>query len=996
MKLTRLFPRTRCIINLGVLCSLLLGLGAARSHLPLHPTRLAIDPGDEELIADAPPSAALQQHYGTVATASALAASGSTGASAAALTSSWHSLGPIGMVDIGAPTPYEPSMGRVNCIAVDPTDGNKLYLGAGSGGVWTSTDGGQNWTPRTDNLPVLGVTDIKLDPQNLGTMYIATGDADGHSTPSVGVYKSTDSGVTWKPTGLIGDATNHPTIYKLAVNLTAAGKIYAATTFGIYISSDGGDHWTSVQPQGSLPGSVTYYDVKLRPDNPAIVYATGSGGSFYRSTDGGTSWAQITSGLPAAGTAERMSVGVTAADGNYVFLLSGTTSSTLDALYKSTDGGLTFTALPANSTLSSAFGRQGYYTNSLAVSPTSPADLYVGGLVPARSSDGGATWNIITGRQVPYTPGATITHVDVHALQFAGSNLYACTDGGVHRTSDGGAHWTNLSQNLVIAQLYRFAQTDQNPSLLFTAEQDNGFNRYLNGKWEHDEIGDYGAGVIDPTNASIVYSSSRGGIQQSTDGGNKFTALPTFTSEQPTFPGAPLALDPNNPTTMFAGYMNLFRSTDSGNSWQQTTNYNDYATCQSIAVAPSDSRVVYAARPYGSGGAHLIRSADSGVTWTVVGAGLPPNPGSIAIDPANANRLWVTVEGSLVYRSVDGGATWSDFSGSLPKTPAHSIVFQRGTSDGLFVGLSAGVYYRDSTMSDWQPYSTGLPNAVVNDLQINYTAGTLRAATYGRGMWETPLPLAGSPGRFANIATRLQILGGDNGLIEGFIITGPADSTKKVLIRGLGPSTGVAGAIADPVLELNGSSVHVANDDWQQGDASQLPAGLSPDNPKESVIVATLAPGEYTAMLRDVQGRVGTGLTEVYDLDSGGAAQMANIATRGLVQTGDNVMIGGFIVGGTESAKVLVRVTGPTLSNYGISGALADPRLELHDSNGGVTRNDNWRDTQEAEIKATGIPPANSNEPAILATLVPGNYTAVVRGANDTTGVAVVEAYNLQ
>jgi hypothetical protein len=260
-----------------------------------------------------------------------------------------------------------------------------------------------------------------------------------------------------------------------------------------------------------------------------------------------------------------------------------------------------------------------------------------------------------------------------------------------------------------------------------------------------------------------------------------------------------------------------------------------------------------------------------------------------------------------------------------------------------------------------------------------------------------PQPQSGQP---LNIATRMSVQTGDNILIAGFIVTGPSGSTKKVIIRGLGPSLaqfGIAGTLSDPFLELHkpDGSV-VSNDNWQQGDTSQIPNGFTPSDPRESVIVATLTPGNYSAVVKGAHGETGVGIAELYDLDAASPAKLANISTRGFINTGDDVMIGGFIIGGTEPAKILVRVTGPTLTDFGVPGALADPTLELHDSNGSTISNDDWRETQESEITATTIPPNKDREPAILATLAPGNYTAVGRGKNDTTGIGLVEAYNLQ
>lgn len=247
-----------------------------------------------------------------------------------------------------------------------------------------------------------------------------------------------------------------------------------------------------------------------------------------------------------------------------------------------------------------------------------------------------------------------------------------------------------------------------------------------------------------------------------------------------------------------------------------------------------------------------------------------------------------------------------------------------------------------------------------------------------------------------NIATRMRVEQGDSALIGGFFITGSAP--KKVLIRALAPSLGklgVAGTLNDPTLELdrNDSAARKFNDDWQQGDTSAIPSGFAPSDPRECVIVATLAAGPHTAIVSGKGTDTGVAIVEVYDLEGAAPEALANISTRGQVQGGDNVMIGGFIIGGDYPAKVLLRAIGPSLP---IAGVLQDPTLELVDGNGARISNDNWRATQEAEIIATTVPPTNDKEAAIVATLVPGNYTAIVRGKDNTTGVAVVEGYNLQ
>jgi hypothetical protein len=251
------------------------------------------------------------------------------------------------------------------------------------------------------------------------------------------------------------------------------------------------------------------------------------------------------------------------------------------------------------------------------------------------------------------------------------------------------------------------------------------------------------------------------------------------------------------------------------------------------------------------------------------------------------------------------------------------------------------------------------------------------------------------PTTLGNISTRLRVETGDNVLIGGFIITGA--EPKEVLMRAIGPSLPLTGALADPLLELhNGAGTLIAsNDNWMDSPNRQeiVDTTIPPDNDQESAILATLDPGLYTAIVRGVNNTTGIGLVEAYDLDGTVDSEMANISTRGLVQTGDGVMIGGFILLGLSPEDVLVRAIGPSLP---LAGTLADPTLDLYDSNGDlVASNDNWRETQEEEIVATMIPPADDAESAILQTLAPAAYTAIVRGKNDTAGVALVEVYNL-
>ncbi len=314
-----------------------------------------------------------------------------------------------------------------------------------------------------------------------------------------------------------------------------------------------------------------------------------------------------------------------------------------------------------------------------------------------------------------------------------------------------------------------------------------------------------------------------------------------------------------------------------------------------------------------------------------------------------------------------------------------------------------------ATSLDTAPHARGDHSALWTGSQMLIWGGTTSSGTENATVDSGGLFCASVPAQLLNIATRMRVLTGNNSLIGGFIVSGP--DQKKVIVRGIGPSLtkfGVATALPDPVLELHDSTKMLAsNDNWKATQETEVQTtGLAPINDSESAIVTTL-PGNdsaYTVILSDKNGQSGTGLVEIYDLDSSTDSTLANISTRGFVDTDDNVMIGGLIVGSGDRgpAKVMVRGIGPSLSKFGISNSLEDPTLELRNGDGAiVATNDNWKvsdggGSQENEINATGIAPTDGRESALVRTIVPDNYTAILRGKNNGTGVGLVEIYNLR
>jgi streptogramin lyase len=353
--------------------------------------------------------------------------------------------------------------------------------------------------------------------------------------------------------------------------------------------------------------------------------------------------------------------------------------------------------------------------------------------------------------------------------------------------------------------------------------------------------------------------------------------------------------------------------------------------------------------------------------------------------------------------------------GDLYVSAAHADpIFRFNGTTGAFKGaFTSGRQLIDADQLTFGPdgdlYVASYGTAEVD--RFDGTTGVFKSVAASGSTVGNPSGVGFTPqAKVLNVSTRLLVQTGDNVLIGGFIVTGR--DAKNIMVRGIGPSlsgAGITGALADPRLEVRNSSgaLVAANDNWRStqpggaipGDqqASIQASGLAPTNDLESAIIATLEPGNYTAVLQGVNGSTGIGVVEVFDLNQATPSKLANISTRGFVNTGENVMIGGFIVrpgGGTET-RVVVRAIGPSL-RPGIANALDDPILELHDSSGAtIASNNNWRDSQQTEIQDTGLAPTNDAESAILANLTPGAYTAVVRGNNNTTGVAVVEVYNL-
>lgn len=644
----------------------------------------------------------------------------------------WAPLGPLSWNT----TSYNPGNGRVNAVAMDPTDPNVLYAGTPSSGLWKTTDGGNSWQAMFTDMPSMGVSSIVVHPSNPSIVYIATGDGDGADTYSAGVLKSTDGGVTWNTTGLNWTLEQTRTTRCLRMAPTDSQRLLCAASNGLFQTTDGGDNWDQVR-------FGSYRDVEFQPGNDSIVYACAQ--TFHRSTDGGATFAvPENNGLPSGGDVGRMAIAVSPSTPLTVYALC---SNDLDngylGLYRSTDGGLTFSLQSSTPNIfgyetdGGDTGGQSWYDMALAVDPDDAGTVYVGGVNVWKSTNAGQTWDIMAHWVFPSDIG--YTHADIHALECFGGQLFCGSDGGLYSSYSGGEEWTDLSAGLDITQFYRMGSSEVLPYKFMAGAQDNGTNRLLNGNWTHVYGADGMEAAIDPWEPNIVYGSSQlGGLLRSYDNGNNWDHIGANVLEEGPWV-TPFLIDPNDPMHLLAGFKNLWSTWDRGDYWTMLTNWNEDESVRCIAMAPSNSNVIYVARQD-----LMQRSLDGGFTWTNIGNGLPTlTPTSFAVDPLVPLHVYVSFSGSepgqKVYASLDGGLNWTNHSLNLPNVPVNSVVYEPGSENGLYLGTDMGVFYSSDLFPNWLPYGQGLPNVVVNELEINLSAGKLRAATYGRGLWESDL-----------------------------------------------------------------------------------------------------------------------------------------------------------------------------------------------------------------------------------------------------------------
>jgi photosystem II stability/assembly factor-like uncharacterized protein len=645
----------------------------------------------------------------------------STAQNRAVLPDNWQEMGPKAW---NATSGWNPGVGRITGLAIDEGNSNHMIVGANTGGVWRTVDGATTWTPLNDYFSNLSVYSVAIDPTDSDTYFF--GSNGGR------IFKSTDAGATWNLQGQIGSSL----VNKILINPSNTNVMFAtAENVGIYRSTDGGATWVKI-----ISGDNRGYDVEFKPGDLSVVYASGSG--FHKSTDGGATFTAI----GGFSNGPKM-IGVSPADANVVYVLEAANGK-FGGFYSSTDSGNNFTKLNHGglnffgySTAGTDNSGQAPRDMAIAVNPANANEVHIAGILTWRSMNAGVAFTCTS----DWIPGNAASanigycHADVDDLLFYGTNLFAITDGGIYKAANTNTisanYYEDLTDGMGIRQFYKIGVA-QTPDLIVSGgAQDNGTSFYTTATGWRDWLGADGMeSFIDKTNSNIFYGTSQNGqLYRSNNGGVTYIGLNEPGSGSGNWV-TPFEQDPVLANTIYVGYNIIYKSTNFGASWAPISQ-NFGGNLDHFKIAPSNNQVMYAAK-----GPVLYRTADGGASnWTQM-----TTPGglinSIAIHPTNPDKIAVaTTSGNRVFVSTDGGTNWTDYKLNLPNFSALAVIWDDNGKDGLYLGMDYGIYYIDNTVSDWQPYSNLLPNVIINELDINNATNTLYAASYGRGLWASPL-----------------------------------------------------------------------------------------------------------------------------------------------------------------------------------------------------------------------------------------------------------------
>ncbi len=633
----------------------------------------------------------------------------------------WQEWGPVTIETITGH--YNPGMGRIETFYIDRVNTDRMFLGSRSGGFWRTYDGGANWENTTDFLPASGVNTMSVSPHNSDRILINV--RNGGNGYSHGIYKSEDDGATWAvtefgPDNLIGGLGKNFVVYKVAFHPSIANLVFVTTNQGVYRSTDTLNTWLRVHPRSSN-------EIEFHPTNDSIVYifdrTSANRDAIQISTDLGLTF--IASGTMTGQSSSSPSLDVSPDCPDCVYLGSS------QGIWKSTDKGANFTFVSSPS-------QTGRY---LVVSDTDDRYMISGGIDAFVSNNGGQTFTQSTWwslGSVPFDDGQYI-HADLREGDCIDGKFYLATDGYLAVTADNGASWTNLSKTVGIRENYSLGLCQANAEMNYLGSQDNGQSLRNDTSWLELYGADGMEGVIQSLNADWIMGSWQyGGRRVYFDGG--------MNGRNVTPPGqangawvAPLIADPNDPMVVYSMDETLYKTEDFGEDWDNMGDPFAGSNVGQVAICENNSNIIFF-----SSGSNMVRSMDGGDNYDVIN-GLPGGSVTdIAIAPKNDSIIVITYNSYLndnkkVYVSTDLGETWTNHTFNLGNMPVRSVVVDHTDDTRIYVGAEIGVYHKALSETSWTLYNKDLPNVTVRDIKIHRGSNSLRAATWGRGLWEVKL-----------------------------------------------------------------------------------------------------------------------------------------------------------------------------------------------------------------------------------------------------------------
>ncbi len=656
-------------------------------------------------------------------------------------------------------------VGRINVVTFDPVDSNTFWIGSPGGGAWKTTNKGTTWTCMTDQNPLIAVSDIAINPLNANTVYLCTGDVDGGDYYSIGVLKSYDGGQSWSNIGPAWTTNNLREANSMVINPLDTNTIIMAASDGIRRSTNGGTTWTIVA--GGYFKQVLY-----NPSDTNVLYAVtylqpGSSGSpqIFRSANGGLTWTSV---MLLSG-ATRIALAVTNANAAVVKAVAAKESDySLFGIYGSTDTGKTFTVTYKDSCngANSVTGRpnilgdntngsdctygQGWYDLCIAINPTNANNVFVGGINTWYSTNGGTSWTI---SNHGYGGSGAKVHPDKHCLKFNPLNshrLYEGNDGGIYwsdNASSSTSTWNNATNGLGVTEFYRVAVSGV-ATYEVAGAQDVGCKYVQNKKYKDANGGDGMECQMDYADSTVYYCESEyGAINRHTLAGASTAIsnnIPYLANEQAAAGWVtPYIIEPTCHTCLLAGFQRVYKSTNEGTTWTPMgTAALTTDDLLRVVTTLADSNTIYA---LDDGQHKAYFTHNGGTTWGSINTRYSGSPSDIKADPHNKNRVWITYSGyggGSVAEFDSSNTTsippyWTSMTYNLPLVPVNCIEIDTSNMS-LYIGTDVGVFYKDTTMSDWQAYNTGMPVVRVDDIQINYAKNEVWAATYGRSLWKSP------------------------------------------------------------------------------------------------------------------------------------------------------------------------------------------------------------------------------------------------------------------